>query len=530
MSKEILFGEEARKELQTGVNTVANAVKITLGPRGRNVILSRNYTSPLITNDGVTIAKEIELANPYQNMGASLIKEVCSLTNDIAGDGTTTAAVLAQAIISEGMKNLSSGANPIFLRSGIEKAVKVVTQTLEKNAKMIENDDEIEQIATISSADTEIGALICQAMKKVGRDGIITIEESKTAKTELKVVEGIQIDRGFISPYMASEGKFEEQLDNPLILITNKKISAVSEILPLMEAVSKTSRPLLIIAEDVDGEALATIVLNKMRGIFNCVAIKAPSFGQKRKDILSDIAVLTGGNCVLSETNSDLRSVTLDNLGSAKTIKINKDATTIINGNGRENEINSLKTALKERLNDLTDDFDKTQLQERLANLSNGVAIISVGALSEVSMKEKKLRLEDALSATKSATLKGVVVGGGKALINCISPLKEFLSNLSGDELTGATIILNALSAPLRQICENAGVDGGVIINKVLEDKNPNFGYNAKTKEFVDLIDAGVIDPALVTISAIENSSSVCSTLLTTEACIVERVNEGAEK
>lgn len=525
MNKTIKYGEEARQALTIGVDAVADAVKITLGPRGRNVILNRQFSTPLITNDGVTIAKEVELTDPFANMGASLIKEVCSKTNDLAGDGTTTAAVLSQSIIHEGVKNLASGANPIILRNGIINATNLVTSFIEKNAKMVKTDEEIEQIATISSEDHDIGKIIKEAFNHVGKEGIITVEESKTDKTELKIVEGVQIDRGFISPYLCPENQQEEVLNNPLILITNKKISAINEVLPLMEEVSKNGKSLFIIAEDIDGEALATIIVNKMRGIFNCVAIKAPAFGQKRKDILSDLSVLTGATFIMAETFSDLRTITIDQLGTAKTIKINKDSTTIINSNNTNSSLNKLRTMLASQISSTDDDFEKSQLQERLANLSNGVAVISVGALSEVSLKEKKLRLEDALSATKSATTKGIIVGGGIALINCINPLKEYIETLDGDEKTGATIILKALSAPLKQICDNAGIDGSVVINKIIEQNDPNFGYDAKAKKYVNMIDAGIIDPALVTISALKNAASICSTLLTTEVCITENNN-----
>ncbi|MCR5553543.1 MAG: chaperonin GroEL [bacterium] len=523
MTKILQFGEDARKSLENGVNTVANTVKITLGPRGRNVVLERDYSTPLITNDGVTIAKEIELENPFENMGASIIKEVCTKTNDRAGDGTTTAVVLAQAIINDGMKNLTSGANPIILKTGMEKATKVVVEKIKNIAKPVKNNDNIEQIATISAENAEIGKLIRSAFEQVGQDGIITVEESKSSSSGLKIVEGMQIDRGFISPYMCSEGASQEVLQNPFILVTDKKITQITEILPIMEEVSKTSRPLFIIADDIDGEALATIVLNKIRGIFNCVAIKAPSFGSKRKNILNDISILTGATYLLSEINTDLKTITLDDLGSAKTIKITKDSTTIIEGGGDQEKVNELKDNLKEQLSKTTEEFEEFDLKERLAKLGNGVAVIMVGALSEVEMKEKKLRIEDALSATRSATKLGVVIGGGVALIHCADDLSNLINTLSGDEKTGAEIIYNALFAPLKQICFNSGVEGSVVINKILESKDSEFGYDAKNKEFCNLIDSGIIDPALVTISALENAVSVCSTMLSTEAIVCQK-------
>jgi len=523
MSKILEFGEDARKSLEKGVNAVANTVKITLGPRGRNVVLDRQFTTPLITNDGVTIAKEIELEDAFSNLGASVIKEVCIKTNDRAGDGTTTAVVLAQSMISEGIKNLSSGANPIILRTGIERATEAAVNELKQMAKPVESNEEIKQIATISAGSAEIGEIIGNAIKKIGRDGVITIEESKTAKTELKIVEGMQIDRGFISPYMLQDGNQEETLINPLILITDKKITTIAEILPVMEEVAKTSRPLFIIAEDIEGEALATIILNKMRGIFNCVAIKAPSFGQKRRDILNDIALLTGSDFIIKETNGDLRQVNINNLGSAKTIKVSKDYTTIVEGAGDPANITALKEQVRQQLTNATDDFDKTELETRLAKLGNGVAVISVGAQSEVEMKEKKLRLEDALSATKSALKMGIVIGGGVALINCANSVAKLIATLTGDEKTGAEIVYNSLFSPIKQICFNAGVEGSVVINKIIESNDINFGYDAKTKEFANLIDRGIIDPALVTISALENAASVSATLLTTEAIICEQ-------
>lgn len=522
MAKIIEFGDQARKCLEEGVNTLANTVKITLGPRGRNVVLDRKYTTPLITNDGVTIAKEIELKDPFSNMGANLIKEVCVKTNDIAGDGTTTAVVLAQKIFSEGIKNLTSGANPVILKSGIEKATNLVVQELKQMAKPITNNEEIKQVATISAGNCEVGEIIAQAMEQIGQDGVITIEEGKTTKTELKIVEGMQIDRGYISPYMNAENKPEIILDNAYILITDKKISTIAEVLPLMEEVAKTASSLLIIAEDIEGEALATIILNKIRGIFNCIAIKAPAYGAKRKELLTDISILCGGKFISSELKDNLQDCHIEDLGKAKTIKISKDHTTIIEGKGDSSKLSEHCTNLKNMLANTTDDYDKTNIKERLAKLGKGVGIISVGAISEVEMKEKKLRIEDALSATKSATEMGIIVGGGVALIKTSPALKTLIDTLSGDEKTGAQIIFNALFAPINQICANSGTESGVIINKIMENPQNTFGFDAKTLTFCDMFKSGIIDPAKVTISALLNASSVCATMLTTEAIVTD--------
>ncbi len=522
MAKLIEFGEQARKSLEKGVNILANTVKITLGPRGRNVVLDRKYTTPLITNDGVTIAKEIELDEPFSNMGANLIKEVCVKTNDNAGDGTTTAVVLAQAIISEGIKNLTSGANPVILKSGIEKATNLVVQELKNMAKPITNNDEIKQVATISAGNAEVGEIIAKAMEQIGQDGVITIEEGKTTKTELKIVEGMQIDRGYISPYMNAENKPEVILDNPYILLTDKKISTIAEILPLMEEVAKTASPLLIIAEDIEGEALATIILNKIRGVFNCVAIKAPAYGTKRKELLTDISILCGGKFISNELKDNLQECHLEDLGKAKTIKISKDHTTIIEGKGDSKLLAEHCLNLKNMLNNTSDDYEKTNIKERLAKLGKGVGIICVGAISEVEMKEKKLRIEDALSATKSATELGIIVGGGVALIKTAPILQEFIETLSGDEKTGAQIIYNAIFAPIKQICANSGVESGVIINKIMENLQINYGFDAKLLTYCDMFKAGIIDPAKVTISALLNASSVCATMLTTEAIVTD--------
>lgn len=530
MAKIIQFNDQARKSLETGVNILADTVKITLGPRGRNVVLDRKYTTPLITNDGVTIAKEIELSDPFLNMGASLIKEVSIKTNDIAGDGTTTAIVLAQSIISEGIKNITSGANPVILKSGIEKATQCVAEKLKEMAKPINSNQEIKQVATISAGSSEVGDIIALAMDKIGQDGVITIEESKTTKTELKIVEGMQIDRGYISPYMNSDGSPEINLQNAYILITDKKISTINEILPIMEQVSKTNSPLLIIAEDIEGEALATIILNKMRGIFNCIAIKAPSFGQKRKDLLTDIAVLCGGTFIPADLKQNLADVQLESLGKAKTIKISKDHTTIIEGKGQKEEIANHCQNLKQQLQSSTDEYDKTNLEERIAKLGAGVGVICVGAVSEVEMKEKKLRIEDALSATKAATKMGIIVGGGVALLRCITELEKLVSTLSGDEKTGAQIILKSILCPITQICKNAGVESGVIIEHIKNNPDPNFGFDAKNLSYCNMIEKGIIDPAKVTITALMNASSVCATMLTTEAIVTDEPSSTLNK
>lgn len=522
MSKILQFSDKARASLEAGAQKLADAVKITLGPRGRNVVLDRKYATPLITNDGVTIAKEIELDDPFENVGANLIKEVSIKTNDTAGDGTTTAAVLAHAILSEGIKNLTSGANPIILRNGIEKATAFVTHALENMAKPIQTNTEIMQVAAISAGSDEVGEIIARAMDKIGSDGIITIEESNTAKTNLKIVEGITFDRGYVSPYMNTENAPFVTLSNPFCLVYDKKITAIAEILPVLEQVSKTGSPLLIIAEDIEGDALATIVLNKMRGIFNCVAVKAPSFGQKRKDTLFDLALCLGAKFVCTEAGDDLQTVTIEDLGRAKTIKISKDTTTIIEGAGDKDAVKRHCAELKALANSTADDYEKTNLTERLAKLSEGVAVIEVGAVSEVEMKEKKLRIEDALSATKSATEKGIVVGGGIALLQTAPRLFEFANTLNGDEKTGALIVYKALFAPIKQILENAGLESGVITQKILEQNNPTLGYNAKDLCFCDMFEKGIIDPAKVTISALGNAASVCATMLTTEVIVCD--------
>lgn len=524
MSKKILEGLQARKALENGVNALANTVKITLGPKGRNVVLGKQYASPLITNDGVTIAKEIELDNPFENMGAELIKEVSVKTNDVAGDGTTTACVLAQAIIREGMKNFVAGANPVILKKGIFKAVEVITEELKKLSKPVENSNDIKQVASISAGDEEIGALIADAMEKVGADGIITVEESQTMKTELSIVEGMQFDRGYLSPYMCTNTeKMIAELDNPFILITDKKISNIQELLPLLEQVVKMSAKLLIIADDVEGEALTTLILNKLRGTFNCVAVKAPSFGEKRKASLQDIAILTGGTLVSEELGIDFKTLTLENLGRAKMVKITKDDTTIVEGAGDCEQIKARVNALKEQIKAQKSEYEIEKLNERLAKLAGGVAVIKVGSATEIEMKEKKLRIEDALSATKSASEEGVVVGGGVALLKTTKELDKLIASLSGDEKTGAIIVRNAIEEPIRQIAKNSGVDGGVVVNKIFEHIDEKaYGFDAYNNEYCDMFERGIIDPTKVTRSALQNAASVSATMLTTEAIVVE--------
>lgn len=524
MSKKILEGLQARKALENGVNALANTVKITLGPKGRNVVLGKQYTSPLITNDGVTIAKEIELDNPFENMGAELIKEVSVKTNDVAGDGTTTACVLAQAIIREGMKNFVAGANPVILKKGIFKAVDVITEELKKISKPVENSNDIKQVASISAGDEEIGELISQAMEKVGADGIITVEESQTMKTELSIVEGMQFDRGYLSPYMCTNTeKMMAELDNPFILITDKKISNIQDLLPLLEQIVKMSAKLLIIADDVEGEALTTLILNKLRGTFNCVAVKAPSFGEKRKAMLEDIAILTGGTLISEELGIDFKTLSLENLGRAKMVKITKDDTTIVEGAGEQEQIKARVSALKEQIKAQKSEYEIEKLNERLAKLAGGVAVIKVGSATEIEMKEKKLRIEDALSATKSASEEGVVVGGGVALLKTTKELDKLIDSLSGDEKTGAMIVRNAIEEPIRQIAKNSGVDGGVVVNKIFEHIDEKaYGFDAYNNEYCDMFERGIIDPTKVTRSALQNAASVSATMLTTEAIVVE--------
>ena len=525
MAKQIKFGEDARRALESGVNQLAATVKITLGPKGRNVVLARKFGSPLITNDGVTIAKEIELEDAFENMGAQIVKEVSTKTNDVAGDGTTTAVVLAQEIIREGSKNVAAGANPIILKKGIDQGVEVAVEHLRSISKRIEGKKAIAQVASISASDEKVGELISEAMEKVGTEGVITVEESKTMKTELTVVEGMQFDRGYASPYMATNlEKMEAELDNPLILITDKKVSVIQELLPLLEQIVKTGRKLLIIAEDVEGEALTTLVLNKLRGTFTCVAVKAPGFGDRRKAMLEDIAILTGGRVITSELGLELKDATIDMLGSAKMVRVDKDNTTIVDGAGDSNAIKDRVSQIRTQLANTTSEYDKEKLQERIAKLAGGVAVINVGAATEIELKEKKLRIEDALSATRAAVEEGIVPGGGVALLSAIPELDKLIRNLSGDVKTGAMIVREVLKAPVMQIAQNAGVDGGVIVYKILkENKNkPNFGYDALNDRYVDMVEAGILDPTKVTRSALQNAASVAGTLLTTESVVCD--------
>ena len=527
MAKMIKSGEEARKALERGVNALVDTVKITLGPKGRNVVLERKLSTPLITNDGVTIAKEIELEDPFENLGAQLIKEVSVQTNEIAGDGTTTASVLAQASVKEGLKNFAAGANPIILRSGIFKCVNEVKKELEKISKKVETSTEIEQVASISAGDNAVGKLISTAMEKVGKDGVITIEESKTMQTELSIVEGMQFERGYLSPYMSTDmEKMVAELDNPLILITDKKISNLQEILPILEQIVKANQKLLIISDEIESEALAMIVLNKLRGTFTCVAVKAPSFGDNRKEMLKDIAILTGGIFICEELGHDLKQVTLEMLGRAKSVKVDKDNTTIVEGIGKKEDIEKRLKLLRSQIENSNSEYERDNLKERLAKLSGGVAVINVGAATEVEMKEKKLRIEDALSATRAATIGGIVPGGGTALLKIANNLTSFINSLSNEEKTGAEIVKNALFAPIKQICKNSGVDGGVIINEILKNVNVDFGYDALNDKFVNMFDAGIIDPTKVTMSALENAASVAGTLLTTESLVVDKLEK----
>ncbi|HEY8390413.1 MAG TPA: chaperonin GroEL [Clostridia bacterium] len=523
MAKQIKTGMEARQALEAGVDALVNTVKITLGPKGRNVVLDKKFGAPLITNDGVTIAKEIELSDPFENMGAQLVKEVATKTNDVAGDGTTTAAVLAQAIIKEGLKNVAAGANPIILRKGIFEATDTVVEELKKISKSIDSKESISQVASNSAGDEEVGKLISEAMEKVGKDGVITVEESKTMKTELSIVEGMQFDRGYASPYMVTNSeKMEAVLENPLILITDKKISSIQEILPLLEQVVQSGNKLLIIAEDIEGEALATLILNKLRGSFTCVAVKAPGFGDRREAMLQDIAVLTGGQVITEKLGLELKETKLNQLGRAKQVKVDKETTTIVEGAGSSEDIKARVKAIKAQIAETTSDYDREKLQERLAKLAGGVAVINVGAATEVEMKERKLRIEDALAATRAAVEEGIVPGGGVALLSAIPALTKLVSKLNGDEKTGAAIVLKALEAPIKQIAQNAGVDGGVIISKVLEGKSANFGYDALKDEYGDMVAKGIIDPTKVTRSALQHAASVASTLLTTEAVVAD--------
>ena len=524
MAKKFKYGEEARKALEIGVNTLANAVKITLGPKGRNVVLDRKYGSPLITNDGVTIAKEIDLEDAFANMGAQLIKEVSIKTNDVAGDGTTTACVLAQAIVREGLKNVAAGANPVILNKGIKFAAEKVIEELQQMSKPIEDKHAIAQVASVSAADETIGAFISDAMEKVGNDGVITVDESKTMYTELTIVEGMQFDRGYASPYMVTNtDKMEATIDDSVILITDKKISNIQEVLPILEQVVKNGMRLLIIAEDIEGEALSTIIVNKLKGVFNCIAVKAPGFGDRRKAMLEDIAILTGGVVISSDLGLELKDTTLAQLGHARQIKVDKDSTTIVGGAGSLASIRGRVSSIKAQIVETTSDYDREKLTERLAKLAGGVAVINVGAATEVEMKEKKLRIEDALSATRAAVEEGIIPGGGVALLGTIAYVKSCITDLSGDELTGAMSVIKALEEPIKQIAINAGIDGGVIVNTILTArKGPTYGYNALTNEYCDMIKEGIIDPTKVTRSALQNAVSVATILLTTEVLVTD--------
>ena len=521
MAKMIQFGEEARRAMQSGVDKLANTVKVTLGPKGRNVILDKKFGSPLITNDGVSIAREIELEDPFENMGAKIIKEAATKTNDIAGDGTTTATLLAQAIIREGLKNVTAGANPILIRNGIRKAVDVAVEEIKNISKPVAGKEDIARVAAISAADEEIGTLISDAMEKVGNEGVITVEESKSMGTELDVVEGMQFDRGYVSPYMATDTeKMEALLDNPLILITDKKISNIQEILPILEQIVQNGKKLLIIAEDVEGEAMATLVVNKLRGTFNCVAVKAPGFGDRRKEMLQDIAILTGGEVISEELGRDLKEVTLDMLGQAESVKVTKENTTIVNGKGEKSLIQERIGQIKAQIEETSSEFDKEKLQERLAKLSGGVAVIKVGAATETELKERKLRIEDALAATKAAVEEGIVPGGGTAYVNVINKVAELTSEVT-DTQVGINIIVKALEEPMRQIAINAGLEGSVIIEKV-KYSEAGIGYDALNDKYVNMLQTGIVDPTKVTRSALQNAASVASTFLTTEAAVAD--------
>lgn len=523
MAKNIIYGEEARKALQTGIDKLANTVKITLGPKGRNVVLDKKFGAPLITNDGVTIAKEIELEDPFENMGAQLVKEVSTKTNDAAGDGTTTATLLAQAMVREGMKNIAAGANPMVVRKGMEKAVKATVDTLIANSKTVNGSEDIARVATVSSADETVGKLIAEAMEKVSTDGVITIEESKTAETYSEVVEGMQFDRGYISPYFVTDAdKMEVVYDDAYILITDKKISSIQEILPLLEQIVQAGKKLVIIAEDIEGEALTTIILNNLRGTFKCAAVKAPGFGDRRKEMLKDIAILTGGEVITADLGLELKDTTIEQLGRARQVVIQKENTIIVDGAGNSTAIEERVHQIKNQIETTTSDFDREKLQERLGKISGGVAVIKVGAATEIEMKEKKLRIEDALSATKAAVAEGIVAGGGTALINAMSAVEKLIPSLDGDEKTGAKIILKSLEEPVRQIAINAGLEGSVIIDKIRRSRKVGYGFDAYNEVYTDMISAGIVDPTKVTRSALQNAASVASMVLTTESLVAD--------
>ena len=530
MAKMIVYGEDARKKLQAGIDQLADTVKVTLGPKGRNVVLGRKFGAPLVTNDGVTIAKEVELEDPFENMGAQLIREVATKTNDVAGDGTTTATLLAQAIAREGLKNLSAGANPMVMRKGIEKAVEAAVAAIKEHSVPVNGAEDIARVGTVSSGDESVGKLIAEAMEKVGTEGVITIEEGKTAETGLEVVEGMQFDRGYISPYMVTDtDKMEAVLDDALILITDKKISSIQEILPVLEPVVKMGKKMMIIAEDVEGDALATLLVNRLRGNFNCVCVKAPGFGDRRKEMLQDIAVLTGGTVISSQLNMELPETQISDLGRCRQIVVTKDTTTIVDGAGDTEMIKARAQQIRASIATTTSDYDREKLQERLAKLSGGVAVIKVGAQTEVAMKEQKLRVEDALNATRAAVEEGIVAGGGTAQVNAIVAVEKLIAKLTGDEKTGAKIVATALQAPVRQIAENAGVDGSVVYEKIKSSKKVGYGYNAYTEQFVDMISSGIVDPTKVTRSSLENAASVAACVLTTESLVVDKPDPAAE-
>lgn len=527
MSKEIIYGEDARKALQTGIDKLADTVKITLGPKGRNVVLDKKYGTPLITNDGVTIAKEIELEDAFENMGAQLVKEVATRTNDAAGDGTTTATLLAQAIVREGMKNIAAGANPMVVKKGIAKAVEVAVAAILANSKMVNGSEDIERVATVSSNDESVGKLIAEAMEKVTADGVITIEESKTAETYSEVVEGMQFDRGYLSPYMVTDTeKMEAVIDDAFVLITDKKIATIQEILPLLEQIVQAGRKLVIIAEDVESEPLATLIVNKLKGTFVCVAVKAPGFGDRRKEMLQDIAILTGGQVISEEIGLELKDATVEQLGRAHQIKISKENTIIVNGAGESDAIKARISQIRAQIESTTSDFDKEKLLERLAKLSGGVAVIKVGAATELEMKEKKLRIEDALAATKAAVEEGIVAGGGVALINAMPAVEKLIPTLEGDERTGARIVLKALEEPLRQIAINSGLEGSVIVDKIRRSRKMGYGFDAYNEVYVDMIPTGIVDPTKVTRSALQNASSIAAMVLTTESLVADKKEE----
>ena len=530
MAKMIVYGEEARRKLQSGIDQLADTVKVTLGPKGRNVVLGKKYGAPLITNDGVTIAKEVELEDAFENMGAQLIREVATKTNDVAGDGTTTATVLAQAITREGLKNLSAGANPMVMRKGIEKAVEAAVAAIKEHSVPVNGSDDIARVGTVSSGDEAIGKLIAEAMEKVGTEGVITIEESKTAETGLDVVEGMQFDRGYISPYMVTDtDKMEAVIDDAYILITDKKISSIQELLPILEPIVKAGKKMVIIAEDVEGDALATLLMNRLRGNFNVVCVKAPGFGDRRKEMLQDIAVLTGGTVISSQLNMELTDAQLVDLGRARQVVVTKDNTTIVDGAGDKDAIQARAHQIRASIATTTSDYDREKLQERLAKLAGGVAVIKVGAQTEVAMKEQKLRVEDALNATRAAVEEGIVAGGGTAQVNAIAAVEKLVSTLHGDEKTGAKIIAIALQAPIRQIAENAGVDGSVVYEKIRSSKKIGYGYNAYTETYMDMIASGIVDPTKVTRSSLENAASIASCVLTTESLVVDKPDPAAD-